>query len=452
LEEKEEEKKIAPTCAELVAFFKDCKDGQIQPVFQMLKSRSIHSEVFIHAFELSVRNNKSKLVQALLTHDIDFSSSFNIHMTVAVTNGFFEIVKLLVQHQKTLDPTDGFKLVQIACNKGHVDIMNFLLSDKTVFAVCHSSLFDLLMCCCESGNLVGVKALMPHLTLTTNRIIRFLGAASGENRFLIVKFLLQHPLVDKEDYKIASIFEKSCAKGHLQVVQEFTAAGYNGLNFGFSKACRNNRLAVAKFLLEFPSVVSSLSRDGWDFLTACSNGFLDIVNLFLEHPSIDIPSQALARSFIFGQSIIFERLLQDKRVTPHNDKSSIHSHMFDFLREDSPLFHQKCVQMSILLLRHGPINPKVETRIQNALLAGKYTNQPTILPLLLSVVKFRKFVELETKNNNHLVVYKPIFDKLDQVYQIYFTSVNSFLCITDHTNLVLDYLLCHFIPLDLLSS
>jgi len=169
-----------------------------------------------------------------------------------------------------IQTSDGRTPLSYACEAGHLEIVQSLLSHPSIDPNLQDSNGRTpLSYACQAGNLEIAQSLLSHPDTNCN-----LQESDGDT-----------PL------------RYACRKGHLEVV--WSLLSHPGIEYNLqgwerrtllSSACRNGDLEIVRALLALPNIKCNLQdHDGNSpLINACSRGDVNVVNLMLDHPSTDI--------------------------------------------------------------------------------------------------------------------------------------------------------------------
>jgi ankyrin repeat protein len=146
------------------------------------------------AFIFGCEKNKPKIVKLLLDHGADPSINNNKWIINATSNGYNEIVELLLKHPKT-DPSVKRNLVlKFACLRGDVNLVALLLRHPKVNPTDRENAAFKIAAC--NGHLHIMKLLASdnriYLSVERNVAVKLAYYNGHEN---IVNYLLDHPSV-----------------------------------------------------------------------------------------------------------------------------------------------------------------------------------------------------------------------------------------------------------------
>ncbi|MBT6538995.1 MAG: ankyrin repeat domain-containing protein [Francisellaceae bacterium] len=215
--------------------------------------------------------------------------------TSVFLNTFFRDFDLTEKYrQEEFDP------LSLACNNGHLDVVNILLEMPEV---------------------------VDNAAYNYNHALR----VSAQNGYLdIVKMLLEIPAVlsDATAMRNYSLFA-SASSGHINVVNrlleipEVLVHARDNCNYALRMAAENGHLNVVNRLLEIPGVIAAASaKDNYALRMAAENGHLNVVNRLLEIPWVIAAASANYSNVLclVGQSghlNVINRLLEIPSIAVH---------------------------------------------------------------------------------------------------------------------------------------
>jgi Ankyrin repeats (3 copies) len=266
--------------------------------------------------------------------------------------GSYDIVSYMMKY--IVDPADGENndAIEIASFKGHLEIVELLLSDPRVDPSQNAN--NSLMDACAEGHLPVVERLLldPRINPANyNNIAIFYAVSMGH--LPIIDRLLLDPRVNQTVNR-NELLEKGAKEGHLPIVERMLSVPnlvISNTNTALCGASYKGCLSIVDLLLKDaridpnlplnlfgdPRFVAITTTEQEKYKTAlgyaCEEGRLEIVERLLADPRVD-PSihQNLALQIAcktndrHGESdrdylAIINRLLQDSRVNPADNKN-----------------------------------------------------------------------------------------------------------------------------------
>ncbi|XP_067661560.1 ankyrin repeat domain-containing protein 50-like [Haliotis asinina] len=259
---------------------------------------------------------------------------------LAADHGHKEVIELLINHRADLSAIDkvGNNILHIACESGHVDVVQYLLSLKlldinsrvwnnwtpvmSATEEGHKEVIELLInhradlsiidkggnnilhIACESGHIDVVQYFLSLNCLDINsRGWRkwtpvMLAAYHGHNE--VIKLLINHTA----DLSISgkggdNILHIACQSGHTDVVQYLLSLNSLDINSrGWKKrtpvmlAAKGGHKEVIELLINHRADLSTIDKVGNNILhIACESGHIDVVQYLLSLDSLDINSR-----------------------------------------------------------------------------------------------------------------------------------------------------------------
>lgn len=291
-------------------FIQACKYGRFYIVQLLLKDLRVTPK----SFALSEASNDGhfEVVQLLLSDiRINVASIGCQAISRASQNGHLEVVRVLLADNR-INPTENrLDCVFRASYKGHIDVLKLLLQDSRVQAEIFRNYQKqiskdpkneinnrILQAACENGHIDIVAMLLSDNKFGLNWKSLYSACAFGH--FSVLQLLLNDPRV-KIDLQLHG--------------SGFQTGGYNE---ALNVACQNGHVGVVIYLLEnyatlnpFASVDSGISK-------ASSSGHLDIVKILSKDKrchSFHL-NEALFSACMKGQYNVAEFLLKNTTATP----------------------------------------------------------------------------------------------------------------------------------------
>ncbi|XP_065826102.1 death-associated protein kinase 1-like isoform X2 [Oscarella lobularis] len=283
---------------------------------------------------------------------------------VASFSGQTAVTEYLIDHcgvNVNDQNNDGRTSLMFACQKGHLDTVQLLVSkqcdinirDKNGLTALHVASFNgqtavtkylidhcgvnvddqdndgwtSLMCACQEGHLKTVQLLVSKqcdINIRTKNGSKTLHVASSNGQTAVTEYLIDHcgVNVDEQTNGGWTSLMHACQKGHLDTVQLLVSKqcdiNIRDKNSGTALhvASFNGQSAVAEYLIDHCGVnVDDQDNDGWTLLMyACKNGHLDTVQLLVSKQcNINIRtkdgSKALHVASSNGQTAVTEYLI-----------------------------------------------------------------------------------------------------------------------------------------------
>lgn len=243
--------------------------------------------------EGAVRKRNVEAIQMLLEDGRSNPWELNsLPLRTAATNGYEEIVRLLLAVPQVSANIDGLQLAfNEAILNNHVNIAQLLLSYPGVTPDYRYARGTLLSHAAESNNAESIKFLLRfnNVDPTTfdNLAIR---NASKKGNSNVVRILLTHPNVDPAANDNEAI-QMASRNGHHKVVElllsipDVNPAAND--NFAIKQAAKNGKAKVVELLLADPRVDPS-AEDNFAIRNAAAKGMSnEVIQRLLAHPLVD---------------------------------------------------------------------------------------------------------------------------------------------------------------------
>uniref|UniRef100_A0A1X7TAR5 Uncharacterized protein n=1 Tax=Amphimedon queenslandica TaxID=400682 RepID=A0A1X7TAR5_AMPQE len=207
----------------------------------------------------------------VLQEDENMNFTFELALLEAVTVCNYEVVEFLLQLETVnIDHTsEGKTALMLACEKGHEDIVDSLLSAGANVNIQDNNGWTALMIASEHNHISIIHTL---LQANANSHLK----TSNELNALMIASHYVELLLKKQE-----------------VIDNLNAQEKNGWN-AFIFACQNGYTQIVELLLKEQQVINNLNaqvKDGANaFLLACQNGHTQIVKLLLKK-QVDLDAQ-----------------------------------------------------------------------------------------------------------------------------------------------------------------
>ena len=207
----------------------------------------------------ATKQNNIKKVQEILRQkniDVDFVDSNYYNWTslhYACTNGFLEIVKLLLQDERVeVNKQDnGYTPFYIACANGKIEVVKYMMQDQRIDVNkqdnCNGTPFH---AACQNSKIEVVKHMMQDQRIDINKQDNYnttpIWAACDNNRTQIVQVILQSGRYINLDakYQNKTPLEQAREKGYQEIANLLTEYISNPL--GYFKEIFENQFQAGK--------------------------------------------------------------------------------------------------------------------------------------------------------------------------------------------------------------
>ena len=304
--------------------------------------KTLFKEKYVKVLENKIKNN-TKFTITNLEEAIQFNVDINL------------IKKILENIKHELNNKDYEKILELAYNYNNYNIINFILSNPTYNNLLNKTI--LFLYAVKTNNISAIKDLLqqgvdPSINNNTAiqiaaekgyiEIIKLLlkdkriNPSDQRNDILqtivkygyteIVKLLLKDPRVDPSDQKNRAI-QTAAEKGYVEIVKlllkdpRVDPSDFG--NFAIRKAAKNGHIEVVKLLLQ-DSRVNPKDFNNYAIKAAAEKGHIEMVKLLLQDERVD-PSDNNNRAIRYaaenGHIEVVKLLLQDKRVDPSDNNN-----------------------------------------------------------------------------------------------------------------------------------
>ena len=241
----------------------------------------------------AIKINNIKVIKELLKDDVDLNFNNNNALQIAFEKGFVDIIQLLLQNKNinlnNISNDVKNYMLSIAAARGYVDIIKLLLQDPHVDPSTNnnSAIYNAII----HGHTEIVKLLLQHPNVNLSDVDfknYALHIALEYGYIEIIKLLLQDPRVDPRDMN-NYVIHKAIEYGYTEIIklllQDPRVNPNDNDNYILNKAIRYGRTQIVKLLLQDQRINPS-DNDNYAMHLAIKNKHIDIIKLLLQDPRV----------------------------------------------------------------------------------------------------------------------------------------------------------------------
>ena len=250
----------------------------------------------------AVSEGHIEIVNYLLSNKADVSvkdeQGWNVYHRAA-NKGNFKILQELIMHNKDyINDVDKMNFTPLyhAVTKGHIEMVNFLLSNKADVSVKNDTGRKVYHCAANKGNLKLLQALIMHNNDYVNDVDKMnctpLFYAVSNGHIDIANYLLSTKAdVSVKDEQGWNVYHRAANKGNLKLLQELIMHNKDYINDVDKKnltplhhAVSEGHIEIVNYLLSNKADVSVKNNQGWNVYHIASNkGNLKILQELIMH-------------------------------------------------------------------------------------------------------------------------------------------------------------------------
>ena len=194
--------------------------------------------------------------------------------------GSLNLLKVAIENNSLID----YKICYTAAEYNNLDCLQYALANG-----CPLNNSSILIAC-QKGHLEIVKFLVRTQDIDINESNSYgftpLFLSAGKGHIEVVKFLLTVPNIDINLWTQGEVtpFSNACENGHVAIVKLLAGLPNIELNIpddeertGFTMACINNHLEIVQFL----STLNGIQISSQDFYRCCSENCIDVIKFLV---------------------------------------------------------------------------------------------------------------------------------------------------------------------------